>query len=201
MIKRSNPMARLVWHRPSSPRWKPGETSGDDAGWQGHLLRVWEGAGRRGSRRGLKLSVAMNIAKKRFLITNSGQSWTGFIWIYMILYSCLKSLSMRWYMVFRLKFGMSSATFVTRSSHHTSVVTQTTIGLNKHHTQEIRCVTVATSRVSVEGAGYSTNLSQGWPREPRNDRWLVKALIVGRSPVHRGVMRFGWTSMIVVTLW
>lgn len=72
MIKRSNPMARLVWHRPSSPRWKPGETSGDDAGWQGHLLRVWEGAGRRGSRRGLKLSVAMNIAKKRFLITNSG---------------------------------------------------------------------------------------------------------------------------------
>lgn len=129
------------------------------------------------------------------------QSWTGFIWIYMILYSCLKSLSMRWYMVFRLKFGMSSATFVTRSSHHTSVVTQTTIGLNKHHTQEIRCVTVATSRVSVEGAGYSTNLSQGWPREPRNDRWLVKALIVGRSPVYRGVMRFGWTSMIVVTLW
>ena len=41
-------------------------------GGQGHLLRVWEGAGRRGSRRGLKLSVAMNIAKKRFLITNSG---------------------------------------------------------------------------------------------------------------------------------
>ena len=77
-----------------------------------------------------------------------------FIWFYMILYSCLKSLSMWWYMVFRLKFGMSSATYVTRSSHHTSVVTQTTIGFftSTTHCRNTMRHWNATSRVSVEGA-------------------------------------------------